>query len=116
LHREREKQPQPVGERCSPLCPLFWCEKRAYTLRRSREGLRVFCTWIGDECIGPSCQYATCKGHYMLLPEGLCGWVKQRAAAVARAKDFFEEVGEDLLDKRAKELLQRRGGKVQGLE
>ena len=102
-------QPTPLNGNCTPLCPLFWCNKRAYQPRRGSSGEKiVFCRWIGDECIGASCQYAGCKGNY-LLPNGNCAWDKQRRHA-ATGEDLFLQFQEDVLDKRARDLLAKRTG------
>ncbi|MEM1619967.1 MAG: hypothetical protein QXU97_01505 [Fervidicoccaceae archaeon] len=79
---------------------------------RDRSGnLRVFCRWVGDDCIGYSCQYATCKLNYM-LPDGTCGWTKQRKAPEEEARGGEMEK-EGALDLKAKRLLLRRyGGKL----
>jgi len=110
FHEERQQEPAPVNGKCSQLCPLFWCTKRAYQLRRDPSTGRryVFCAWIGDECIGASCQYATCRGNY-LLPDGTCAWVKQkRAEEMAREEDLLAG---DILDDKARELVSKRLGK-----
>jgi len=108
---EKQKiEPKPINGKCNPLCPLFWCGKRAYQPRRDRVTGRlfVFCTWIGDECIGASCQYAGCRMNY-LMPDGSCGWVKQKSMETKR-KEIFDEFEEDI-DKKTKDLLSKRLGK-----
>lgn len=110
----RPQEPSPVDGRCSQLCPLFWCSKRAYQPRRDLSTGRryVFCTWIGDECIGYSCQYATCRMNY-LLPDGSCAWVKQRAIEVKEEEGIADT---DILDEKTKSLVYRKLGKRLGDE
>jgi len=110
VHRENE--PSPVNGRCSNTCPLFWCTKRAYQVRRDPKTGRkfVFCTWIGDECIGASCQYATCKMNY-LLPDGTCGYVKQKTQSVAEDKEIFEDLVKEDLDSKMKDVISKKLGK-----
>ncbi|MEM0061114.1 MAG: hypothetical protein QW726_04190, partial [Fervidicoccaceae archaeon] len=33
-YREEEQTPAPIDGKCNNLCPLFWCTKRAYQIRR----------------------------------------------------------------------------------
>jgi len=107
--RREAPQPTPLNGSCTPLCPLFWCNKRAYQPRRGSSGEKiVFCRWIGDECIGVSCQYSGCRGNY-LLPDGSCAWDKQRKRAAA-SDNVFMQFQEDALDKRVRDLLAKRMG------
>ncbi len=108
---ETRAEPRPAKDgKCSPLCPLFWCGRRAYRIRIDRNSGRkyVFCEWIGDECIGASCQYASCKGNY-LLPDGSCGWFKQRERK--EKEDMFKEIERDMIDEKARNFLAKRVGK-----
>jgi len=63
-----------MSVKCTPICPFraFYCTKRALTIRRKGNRIIAFCSWIGDECIGYKCQYATCSRHALILPDGLC--------------------------------------------
>lgn len=110
---ERRAEPSPIDGRCNTFCSLFWCTKRAYSVRRDFTNGRkfVFCTWIGDECIGTSCQYATCKGFYM-LPDGSCAWVKQKRQEMG---EEALELAEEPVDEKARKIVTKRLGK-RGLE
>ncbi len=111
-HREqREQKPQPANGMCNPLCPFFWCAKRAYQVRKDpATGRRyVYCTWIGDECIGASCQYASCRMNYM-LPDGSCAYAKQQKAGEQR-KGLLDEIAEEDLDRRTRDVLHKRFGR-----
>lgn len=110
--REEEIAPRPVNGKCSNLCPLFWCTKRAYQIRRDPKTGRkfVFCSWIGDECIGASCQYATCKSNY-LLPDGSCGYVKQKSQASSEEKEIFEDLIKEDIDSKVKDVISKKLGK-----
>jgi len=113
--RKERLEPRPSSDgKCSPLCPLFWCSKRAYRIRKDFNSGRkyVFCEWIGDECIGASCQYASCKGNYM-LPEGYCAWIKQKNSV--KSVDLFDELEREELDEKTRGVIARKVGK-QGLE
>lgn len=68
----------------------------------------MFCTWIGDECIGASCQYASCKLNY-LLPDGSCAWAKQKKAdvEVPGEKTGLEDEYDEL-EKEASKFLGKR--------
>jgi hypothetical protein len=109
--KRREATPQPINGKCNPLCPFFWCAKRAYQIRRDpRTGRRyVYCTWIGDECIGASCQYASCKLNY-LLPDGSCAYARKQEKRTS--KDMLEELETEKLDRRTKEVLHKRFGRI----
>lgn len=108
---EKPPEPSPINGKCNQLCMLFWCGKRAYQIRRDPSGRKfVFCTWIGDECIGASCQYASCKNHY-LLPDGSCAWVKQKKVEETEAEKEDEFIVRDLLDDKAKSLISKKLGK-----
>ncbi|HEU97726.1 MAG: hypothetical protein ACP5I2_05950 [Fervidicoccaceae archaeon] len=110
--REEELVPRPVNGKCNNLCPLFWCTKRAYQIRRDPKSGRkyVFCSWIGDECIGASCQYATCKSNY-LLPDGSCGYLKQKSQATAEDKEIFEDLVKEDIDNKVKDFISKKLGK-----
>lgn len=107
-----EQKPSPINGKCTPLCPLFWCTKRAYQVRRDpRSGRKfVFCTWIGDECIGSSCQYASCKIN-LLLPDGSCGYTKQKSAEKQEDKEIFEDLVKEDIDSKTKGFLSKKLGK-----
>ncbi len=109
-YQRREATPQPINGKCNPLCPFFWCGKRAYQVRRDPKTGRkyVYCTWIGDECIGASCQYASCKLNY-LLPDGSCAYVKQKVKRQER--DMMEELAGEEIDERTRGVLSKKFGK-----
>lgn len=109
-YEERPAEPSPINGNCNPLCPLFWCGKRAYQIRRDPSTGRkyVYCTWIGDECIGASCQYASCRNNY-LLPDGSCAWVKQKKISESETEEEF--IVRDLLDEKTKNLVSKKLGK-----
>jgi len=66
-----------------------------------------YCNWVGDRCIGPSCQYASCSARAM-LPDGRC----QHALKKERKEPSFEEEIEMLAKAKSDQirgLLSRRG-------
>ncbi|AFH42764.1 hypothetical protein [Fervidicoccus fontis] len=110
---EHHQNPNPLGEKCNNLCPLFWCTKRAYQIRRDPKTGRkyVFCTWTNDECIGAACQYASCKANY-LLPNGECGYAKNKVAmAQPEKEDIVEDIEKEDLDIKTKGLISKKLGK-----
>ncbi len=92
--QRRELRPRPVGDKCSPLCPFFRCNKKALTIKteyfKGRPIKKAFCSWIGDECIGAQCKYAYCEKNAM-LPDGRCAFAVK---AKGPQKDFEEELME----------------------
>jgi len=114
MRQEQKPQarPMPLGRKCNPLCPLFRCSKRALiiTTRAIRgKPVRVaFCRWIGDECIGASCQYAFCATR-SLLPNGECLHAVQKTTG--KEKDIIEELKEEEINDKMKSLLTKRFGR-----
>lgn len=107
---EKPAEPSPLNGMCNQLCALFWCTKRSYQIRREPSTGRkyVFCTWIGDECIGASCQYASCKNNY-LLPDGSCAWLKQKKIEEDAEEEEF--LAKDSLDEKTKNIVAKKLGK-----
>ncbi len=80
----RGPRPRPMGDKCSPLCPYFRCQKNALRIEvqqyKGRPIKVPMCAWIGDKCIGAQCRFAYCELRAM-LPDGRC-----RFAVMAKAK------------------------------
>ncbi|MCS7116562.1 MAG: hypothetical protein RMJ31_04810 [Nitrososphaerota archaeon] len=75
--------PSPEGL-CWPRCVWFKCGKRALLIR----GNTIWCSWINESCIGPSCSYALCIRAKM-LPQNRCGLVVKRVTTdKVRPEDF----------------------------
>jgi len=83
----RRMEPQPVGDRCSPTCPLFVCTKKCLMVKLESGKPVAYCLWANDKCIGASCQYASCRAH-SLLPDGRCAHALRRSR---REEPSFEE-------------------------
>ena len=109
-------RPMPLPDgRCNPLCPYFRCLNNALTIvRRPSHGRMhrvAYCRWIGDECIGGSCQYASCALK-ALLPDGTCLYAKEKGK---KGKEEELEAVEKELQKEEEEmskverLMKRRG-------
>jgi hypothetical protein len=81
-------QPQPLMDKCNPLCPLFRCGKDAlFIVNKPIKGriLRVAqCRLTGGDCINGECQYAGCRIN-SLLPDGRC--VKALEKRISRLSD-----------------------------
>ena len=94
-HRERVLQPQPLGDRCNPLCPFFICNKAAlFTLNKPFRGkyMRVaYCRLTGGECIGSECQYSGCKIN-ALLPDGRCAKALEKKTRHVSDEELFREL------------------------
>ncbi|MEM4788730.1 MAG: hypothetical protein QXM55_00305 [Ignisphaera sp.] len=103
--RVEEAKPKPVGNMCSPSCPLFRCEKRALMIKLVDGKPQTFCTWVNDVCISYKCQYAFCSQRY-LLPDGKCSAVLRSD----KKEDAFLKELENLKDEgHLKSLLSRKG-------
>lgn len=115
--RGERPRPTPLPDgRCNPLCPYFRCLNNALTtLRKPSHGRMhrvAYCRWIGDECIGGSCQYASCALK-ALLPDGSCLYAKEKGGR--RGEEESLESMERELRKEEEEmskvekLMKRRG-------
>ncbi|MCC6030660.1 MAG: hypothetical protein LM586_03330 [Desulfurococcales archaeon] len=104
FYREGEIEPRPNGVYCNPLCPFFRCAKKALNIRNMRIGnelkLVAYCSWVNDQCIAGSCQYAYCEKRY-LLPGNKClyGIEKNKKKS---SHDMFKELEEE--EKEARKL------------
>ena len=88
-------KPRPIGDRCSPLCPFFRCQKNALRVEiqqyKGRPIKVPMCAWIGDKCIGAQCRYAYCELRAM-LPDGRCRFAVK--AKTKQQKSFEDELME----------------------
>ncbi len=101
----REKKPMPIGDRCNPLCPHFKCSKASLNIRRRGVQQIAFCSWVGDNCIGHSCQYAYCELR-ALLPDGRCAYALR---GKKEEWSFEEQLKRDVVEsEKVKSILQRR--------
>ncbi len=51
-------------------------------------GHTIWCSWLNDVCVGPSCSYAQCVRN-KLLPDNRCGLVIKRITSdVVKPEDF----------------------------
>ncbi len=51
-------------------------------------GHTIWCSWLNDVCVGPSCSYAQCIRN-KLLPDNRCGLVIKRITSdVVKPEDF----------------------------
>ncbi|MEZ0394072.1 MAG: hypothetical protein ABWK00_03395 [Desulfurococcaceae archaeon] len=65
----------------------------------------AFCRLSGSECIGPECQYASCKIN-ALLPDGRCAKALERKVRPLREEELFREIA--AIDDVDPEKLRRR--------
>ncbi len=111
-----EAKPMPLPDgRCNPLCPYFRCLNNALVIVRKPVHGRMqrvaFCRWIGDECIGGACQYASCALK-ALLPDGTCLYAKEKRGG--KPERELEEIEKELKREeeemsRIERLMKRRG-------
>ena len=73
---------------CWPQCVWFKCGKRVLQIR----GRAIYCTWLNDDCAGPSCSFALCVRGKM-LPDSRCGLIVRRLTTdTLRPEDFKVDV------------------------
>ncbi|MCS6767830.1 MAG: hypothetical protein RMJ59_08285 [Candidatus Nitrosocaldus sp.] len=69
---------------CWPKCTWFKCGKNVLRFR----GNVLWCDWLEQECVGPSCAYASCV-RSKLLAEGRCGLVIRRRTRDSLSPEDF---------------------------
>lgn len=109
--KRRDLRPMPLKDKCNPLCPFFRCSKNALvTVNKVVKGhvqKAAMCRWIGDQCLGASCQFAYCE-RKALLPDGRCAFaVKFRESG----DDFLKELEKDEVNEKVRNLLSRKVGR-----
>lgn len=108
------------GVECTPVCPYraFECLKGALIYRRRGNRIVAFCTWIGDECIGYKCQFASCKRH-ALLPDGTCKLKLEKVQPRRSSREFSieeEAIKEEQLYGKLRSKLKKLGPDLDKLE
>jgi len=71
----------------------------------------AMCRWVGDQCIGGTCQHASCTAK-ALLSDGTCLYAKEKTAK--RGEEEEKEIEKELLKEekemsRLERLMRRRG-------
>ncbi|MEM1641205.1 MAG: hypothetical protein QXI85_00235 [Desulfurococcaceae archaeon] len=93
--REKHAMPQPLGERCHSLCPLFVCTRNAmFVVNKPIKGriIRVAqCRLTGGDCISGECQYASCRIN-SLLPDGRCTKALEKKVSRISDEDLFKQM------------------------
>lgn len=93
--REHKLMPQPLGDNCNPLCPLFSCGRNAlFVLNKHIRGRMIKaaqCRLTGGDCIAGNCQYATCKLN-SLLPDGRCAKALEKKIKPASDEELFKQM------------------------
>jgi hypothetical protein len=93
--RDRRVQPQPIGDKCNPLCPLFVCARNALFIANKPVKGRVMrvaqCRLIGGDCIDGECQYSSCKIN-SLLPNGRCAKALEKKIVRPSDEEIFREM------------------------
>lgn len=92
---EKKVVPQPIGDKCNPLCPLFICTKNAqFVANKPFKGriLRVAqCRLTGGDCIGGECQYSSCRVN-SLLPDGRCAKALEKRFSRPSDDEIFKQM------------------------
>ena len=92
---EKRVEPQPIGDRCNPLCPFFLCSRNTLMVTskpvRGRMIKVAQCRLTGGECIGGECQYASCKLN-ALLPDGRCAKALEKKTKQTSDEELFREI------------------------
>ncbi|MEM3926355.1 MAG: hypothetical protein QXU13_02075 [Desulfurococcaceae archaeon] len=93
--KEHRLMPQPLGDICNPLCPLFSCGRNAlFVLNKHVRGrmIRVAqCRLTGGDCIAGNCQYAVCKLN-SLLPDGKCAKALEKRVKPTSDEELFRQM------------------------
>ena len=92
---EQRVLPQPIGDKCNPLCPLFICSRNAlFVINKPFKG-RVLrsaqCRLTGGECIGGECQYSSCRVN-SLLPNNKCVKALERRLSRQSDEELFRQM------------------------
>ncbi len=69
---------------CWPKCTWFKCGKNVLRFK----GNILWCDWLEQECLGPSCAYSNCV-RSKLLTEGRCGLVIRRRTRDSLSPEDF---------------------------
>jgi len=104
-------KPMPLGDKCNPLCPFFKCSKNALVVVnrvvRGHVQKAAMCRWIGDQCLGSSCQFAFCERR-ALLPDGKCAFaVKFKESG----DEYLKEVEKETLGEEVYDIMEKRVGR-----
>jgi len=87
--------PMPIGDKCTPLCPLFRCVKGALVIvNKSYRGKMIkeaYCRLSGGKCLGTECQYSSCRIN-ALLPDGKCAKALERKIHRESDEELFREM------------------------
>ena len=91
-----QARPAPIGDKCNPLCPLFYCTQRALVISnkpyRGKYIKAAFCRLTGSECTGAECRYASCRIN-ALLPDGRCAKALEKKQRIIRSdEELFREM------------------------
>lgn len=93
--REKKILPQPIGDKCNPLCPLFTCTRNAlFVVNKPIKGrlMRVAqCRLTGGDCINGECQYSSCRVN-SLLPDGKCAKALEKKITRPSDEEIFREM------------------------
>jgi len=90
-----QARPTPIGDKCNPLCSLFYCTQRALVISnkpyRGKYIKAAFCRLTGSECTGAECRYASCRIN-ALLPDGRCAKALEKRQHIRSDEELFKEM------------------------
>lgn len=94
-HGEKRLAPQPLGDKCNPLCPFFQCSRGALLVLskpiRGKPMKVAQCRLTGGNCINGECQYAGCRLN-ALLPDGRCAKALEKKVRQQSEEEIFREM------------------------
>lgn len=93
--REKRVAPQPLGDKCNPLCPLFICTRNAlFVINKPIKGRMIKvaqCRLTGGDCINGECQYSSCRIN-SLLPDSKCAKALEKKFVRPSDEEIFREM------------------------
>ncbi|MEM4718370.1 MAG: hypothetical protein QXE81_06430 [Desulfurococcaceae archaeon] len=93
--KEKRVSPQPLGDKCNPLCPLFICTRNAlFVINKPVKGRMIKvaqCRLTGGDCINGECQYSSCRVN-SLLPDGKCAKALEKKFVRPSDEEIFREM------------------------
>ncbi len=93
--KPRRASPMPIGDKCTPLCPLFRCTRGALVIvnksYRGRVIEEAYCRLSGGKCVGAECKFASCKIN-ALLPDGRCAKALEKKTRAISDEELFKEM------------------------
>ncbi|MEM0355972.1 MAG: hypothetical protein QXT88_04780 [Desulfurococcaceae archaeon] len=94
---EKRQFPTPIGDNCSPSCPLFKCTNNSLVMvnktYRGKVVKEPYCRMTGSKCIGYECRFAGCRIN-ALLPNGKCAKAVEKKVRVVSEEELYREISQ----------------------